>query len=242
MRRFIIGDIHGNYEGLNKILDAVKFSDDDILYSVGDFCDRGTENIKVLKTLMSLSNFKSVRGNHDVWLYNFLYCTLNGKRIDYEAFNIWTGYNGGRFTYNELLTLDESELLTIFNFLKKFKQALVEDDFALVHGGLLKGMTINSLKELEKEEVNGYDHSNWSPYNVVWDREYFMSASYPDKVIKDRIIDPINIGRTLIIGHTPIKDGPFISEKYNLINMDTGSGKGGKISLLNIDSRESISF
>lgn len=242
MRRFIIGDIHGNYEGLSKALDFVKFSDSDILYSVGDFCDRGTENIKVLNTLMNIPNFKAVRGNHDVWLYNFLYASLNHRRIDPETFNIWTRYNGGHFTYNELLTIDESDLLNIFNFLKKFKYALVEDDFAIVHGGLLKGMTIDSLKELEKEEINGYDHSNWSPYNVVWDREYFMSAFCPDKIIKDRIVSPIDIERALIIGHTPIKEGPFISSEYNLINMDTGSGKGGKLSILNLDSRESFSF
>lgn len=72
MRKLIVGDIHGEYDKLIEVLSKADFNKNDILYSVGDFCDRGNKNLKVLEFLMSLDNFKAVRGNHDVWLYNYL--------------------------------------------------------------------------------------------------------------------------------------------------------------------------
>lgn len=66
-RNLIIGDIHSQYDKLITVLDKAGFNpDEDTLYSVGDFCDRGSDAVKTLRFLMNLENFKAVIGNHDI--------------------------------------------------------------------------------------------------------------------------------------------------------------------------------
>ena len=78
MRRLCIGDIHGCYDELMSALDNCSYSDSDVLYSVGDFTDRGTQNVQVLDFLMGLENFHPVCGNHDLWNYEYLHPDIHG--------------------------------------------------------------------------------------------------------------------------------------------------------------------
>ncbi|MDT3389758.1 MAG: fructose-bisphosphatase class III [bacterium] len=72
-RNLVIGDIHAMYDRLVSVLSAAGFDpQEDTLYAVGDFCDRGPEPINVLDYLMGLPHFLPVVGNHDMWLYEFL--------------------------------------------------------------------------------------------------------------------------------------------------------------------------
>ena len=43
-RRIIIGDIHGNYDGLIALLDMVAPGIDDMVYFLGDLIDRGPKS------------------------------------------------------------------------------------------------------------------------------------------------------------------------------------------------------
>ena len=53
-RNLIIGDIHSRYEKMMTVLEKASYNpDSDILYSVGDFCDRGKDAVKTLRFLMS---------------------------------------------------------------------------------------------------------------------------------------------------------------------------------------------
>ena len=64
--KWIIGDIHGMIRPLEALLRAVAQHDDaaELLF-VGDFVNRGPESKAVVELLMSLTNAKCVRGNHD---------------------------------------------------------------------------------------------------------------------------------------------------------------------------------
>lgn len=76
-RNLIIGDIHSRYEKLTAVLEIASYNpDSDILYSVGDFCDRGKDAVKTLRFLMSQNNLRAVIGNHDIILQNWLYTGL----------------------------------------------------------------------------------------------------------------------------------------------------------------------
>lgn len=63
--RYIVGDIHGNWDMLNYALETLGFSGDDFLICVGDTIDRGTQNIECLTYFLFADNVKSVRGNHE---------------------------------------------------------------------------------------------------------------------------------------------------------------------------------
>ncbi|MER4701967.1 metallophosphoesterase [Klebsiella pneumoniae] len=62
---WVVGDLHGCYTNLMNRLDEVGFeADKDLLISVGDLVDRGTENVECLD-LINQPWFRAVRGNHE---------------------------------------------------------------------------------------------------------------------------------------------------------------------------------
>jgi len=75
---FVFSDIHGNLKPLVKALDEAGFDRDNenhMLLSLGDHFDRGIENLKVLGYIMyfyRLGRIKTIRGNHDDFLLDFL--------------------------------------------------------------------------------------------------------------------------------------------------------------------------
>lgn len=67
----VIGDVHGCYTCLNEYLGEMK--DDELYIFVGDYLDRGIENVEVFKFLFDVvnNNRKNVillEGNHERWL------------------------------------------------------------------------------------------------------------------------------------------------------------------------------
>jgi predicted phosphodiesterase len=65
MRYLVIGDVHGNIEALEKI--AILFDTVDKVIFVGDYVDRGTSSIDVLKKVLSFDDNKVIKliGNHE---------------------------------------------------------------------------------------------------------------------------------------------------------------------------------
>ena len=49
--RYVVSDIHGNYELLEKLLKKIKFSEDDTLFVLGDVIDKGKDVQKLLNLL-----------------------------------------------------------------------------------------------------------------------------------------------------------------------------------------------
>jgi serine/threonine protein phosphatase 1 len=64
--RWIIGDVHGMREALERLLEAVGRVDSAArFYFAGDYVNRGPDAKGVIDLLLSLSNARFVRGNHD---------------------------------------------------------------------------------------------------------------------------------------------------------------------------------
>ncbi|HFM1254392.1 TPA: metallophosphoesterase, partial [Escherichia coli] len=62
---WVVGDLHGCYTLLMNELHRVDFDPtQDLLISVGDLIDRGTENVECLE-LLQMPWFRSVMGNHE---------------------------------------------------------------------------------------------------------------------------------------------------------------------------------
>lgn len=56
MSTYVISDIHGNYDAYKEMLKKIRFSEEDMLYILGDILDRGPQPIKVVLDLMERPN------------------------------------------------------------------------------------------------------------------------------------------------------------------------------------------
>ena len=251
MKRFVVGDIHGQYDMLKALLAEVKFNpaEGDILYGLGDFCDRGEQNIEVLRYLMSLGdNFKSVFGNHDIWIWQYLHPSVPTTRKRYsEDFKTWTeepwqspymsrdaescwSWNGGDNTEAQLFDLEQCEADAVFNFIGQLPYKIEVDDFVLVHTPTLKnvfpeGISPDTLTLAEAMDNNvcEKDYDSW-----FWDRDIIaFSATFSGRgtsVMTDAEKERYGFGgeKTYIIGHTPLTQGPLYDPYLKMIALDTG--------------------
>ncbi|MEV0128611.1 metallophosphoesterase family protein [Dactylosporangium sp. NPDC050688] len=64
-RTVIVGDIHGCFDELMELLDAVRLCPDDLLVSVGDLVDRGPKPAEVVAYFRQRPNSVALMGNHE---------------------------------------------------------------------------------------------------------------------------------------------------------------------------------
>ncbi len=219
-RIFALGDIHGRFDRLSSVFNKINFdAEKDFLIMLGDYIDRGDENLHCLQWAMKMSEQKNVvvlRGNHEqMMLYYYLMGTFEST--------VWLP-NGGKFTKAEI----DEWCKTDPDFLKKalkfiydrplyHKMKINGKDYIFVHAGLKPGVP------LEKQN----DES------LLWIREEFYNDYNGDAEV--------------ICGHTPTpylgtlegledRDPYFPVRLPNKITlMDTGSFlPRGKISCIDV--------
>ena len=72
-RTLVMGDIHGANEALLQVLKLSNFDNEkDTLIQLGDVADGWHEVPECVDTLLSIKNLISIRGNHDIWLRDWL--------------------------------------------------------------------------------------------------------------------------------------------------------------------------
>lgn len=214
MRTLVIGDIHGCYELLNKLLQKVNFQkNQDRIIFIGDYIDRGPEARKVLDLVMELVNEGAIAllGNHEEMFV-----------AAYENFNHITPWilNGGRTTLASF-GIDKNEKEGIreipvkyIEFLKSLPLYYETKDYIFVHAGL-------------DPQIQNPLYTN--KYAMLWIRDEWLNCNYRGK-------------KKVIFGHTPTltindhwKAEPWISG--NKICLDTGgvySKYGGRLSCLEL--------
>jgi len=64
-RHFAIGDVHGHYDTLCRLLDFVRIADGDRVDFLGDLIDRGPRNRQVIDLVRATPDFHTIRGNHE---------------------------------------------------------------------------------------------------------------------------------------------------------------------------------
>ena len=72
-RHLAIGDIHGCFDALRFLSDSVCFRDDDVIVTLGDYCNRGPNTCAVIDWLIHIDGLHKLiplRGNHDIMMVN----------------------------------------------------------------------------------------------------------------------------------------------------------------------------
>ena len=153
-RRFVIGDIHGcsrTFETL--IFQKLKISNQDELYFVGDFIDRGPRSKEVIDLLSNLKeqgfSINPVMGNHESLLINHYYG---------ENFKNWQ-LNGAEATLRSFGIESISELdKKYFDFFLNLPYYIKLDDFIICHAGM------------NFDETNPFEET----YSMLWTRDDYV--------------------------------------------------------------------
>lgn len=258
MRRFVIGDIHGCYNQLETLLTSINFSSDDILYGVGDYCDRGTHNLSVLILLTSLPNFVGIIGNHDIWAYLYLESLLGNGRFYRDLYQTWD-LNGGGLTMESLKGIPEEEIIKFRDWYANLKFQAVVDDVIIKHSASVTTLEAPynenlTLKDMLEEGYCDKEYDGW-----VWDRSldkyifgkhrgkkmYLRDGSRIDSESYYEKFFPTD--KWTIYGHTPHTSyGPHYDKKFKLINIDCGAFitreeyniSDGQLCIINLDTFE----
>lgn len=185
---WVVGDLHGCYTNLMKKLETIGFdTKKDLLISVGDLVDRGTENVECLE-LITFPWFRAVRGNHEQMMIDGL--------SERGNVNHWL-FNGGGWFFNldydkeilaKALAHKADELPLIIELVSKGKK------YVICHADYPCD---------EYEFGKPVDHQQ-----VIWNRERISNS-------QDGIVKEIKGADTFIFGHTPaVKPLKFANQMY----------------------------
>lgn len=221
MRVFVAGDLHGCYRGLVQALERSGFNnDEDRLICLGDYVDGWSETYEIVELLLTLKDTVCIMGNHDhVWL-----------RYLETGIHEWSFGQGARATLDSYekhnALVDEKHI----RFFRSLHSHYIDDEHRLfIHGGFNRHVPLSEQRRHE----------------FMWDRDLWMSAlSFRDiptplggRKYKFKMVDKF---KEVFIGHTATvnwdTDKPM--QAANIWNLDTGGGWGGKVTIMNVESKE----
>lgn len=136
MAIYAIGDLQGCMTEFEQLLDQIKFNEAcDQLWLVGDLVNRGADSLSVLRKVKSMGDSAiTVLGNHDLHLLAVAAGVAELHHSD---------------TLDEILEApDRDELLT---WLRQQRMLHVQDNYVLLHAGLLPGWSVKQAQQLAGE-------------------------------------------------------------------------------------------
>lgn len=223
-KTFVIGDIHGSAKALLQCLDRSGFDKDvDTLIQLGDVADGWSEVVECVDVLLEIKNLISIRGNHDVWCYDWF--KLGVSPI------IWT-LQGGQATIDSYVKsgglVDERHR----NFWNNQIDWYIDSENRLfIHAGWDYLSQSEDFERAASLKVNAGSIAK----ECHWDRNIFngaVSAFSTNTVFKETArFKEVYIGHTSHNTKKPLWLG-------NLCNMDTGAGWSGVLCIQDIDSKE----
>lgn len=224
-RTLVIGDIHGGLKALIQLLDRAEISPDDTLIFLGDYVDGWSDSANVVSYLIELAKQNTclfLRGNHDDLTHRWLRSgELNQQWLQH----------GGQSSIDAYRKFSDQEKRQHLEFYDQMLNYYTDKENRLfVHAGF------TNLKGPEAE----YD-----PVPFYWDRTLWELALSLDPGLtpeETRYPKRLSLFKEIFIGHTPVtrigKTSPF--KAANVWNVDTGAAFRGKLSLLDVNTKEIV--
>jgi len=221
-RLIAIGDIHGEVDQLNRLLNSVAPMQNDRFVFLGDYIDRGKNSKGVIDCLIrfreEFPDSVFIRGNHDQMLLDALIETgaSTGHRLrdqssayrasasesDIEIFL----FNGGKQTLHSYRITHLSDFPGEHtSFLQSTRLWWQFEEFIFVHAGIEQGIPL----EMQ------------NPFVLMW----------------ERLSPPGQDGEIHVVGHHPTSDGEpyFEPGRYNL---DTGAVYGRTLTACDVLTKQ----
>ena len=220
--RYVVSDIHGNYELLVKLLKKINFSEDDTLFVLGDVIDKGKDVQKLLNLLFGELRDNSVvlAGNHEYELIKLVTDLIVKDASDDVILS-----ECKKFLGVENLNLQDVDDIMNMSYTHE------EDDFILVHAGIpfdIKGNPI-PLEQAPIEDLvydRRFKNENFLPPNtkcvIFGHTPTFYIDGHKGKIIKYQ--------KENTVGNNP-KD-------YYKVHIDTGNYLTGILGCLRLDDMQ----
>jgi serine/threonine protein phosphatase 1 len=216
-RVYVIGDIHGRSDLLDRIVEEIKRdlernpAPEVMTVTLGDYVDRGPDSRGVLERLIRNpfpTKYIALKGNHEELFEAFLSDptvasqwrrlggaeTLHSYHVPVSALMIGKGFEEASSALQKAVPQEH------LSFLASLKLSVSIGDYFLCHAGVRPGIPL--------------EHQ--SAADLLWIRDEFLNSK-------------MNFGKTVVHGHTP-KESPEILP--NRINIDTGAFVTGRLTCL----------
>ncbi len=211
MKTFVIGDIHGAHRALVQCLERANFDrTHDRLIVLGDVCDGWPDVKAAIDELLKIPNLEYLMGNHDLWAYEWATTGFQEEIwLSQGGENTVRSYNGQPMPPEHV------------EFLRKAKWWHSENNRLFVHAGIDPELTIDEQDS----------------QTLVWDRRLVtlaqrMAITRPDFQFSNF--------SEIFVGHTTTQvfrlNEP--SRFCNVWMVDTGAGWSGRLSIMNVDTKE----
>lgn len=223
MRTVVIGDIHGGFKALKQLLENANLPKKTQYIFVGDYVDGWSQSAEVISYLINFSQENDcifLRGNHEELLYNYL---RTGEKN-----TMWLN-QGGESTVESYSNLSKIKKGIHLRFLENLINYHIDSENRLfVHAGFMS--------------QHGPQHEYY-PHLVYWDRTLWEMVCAMDANISEedsKYPKRLKLFKEIYIGHTPVTRVGFDKPANfaNVWNVDTGAAFKGKISMIDIESKE----
>lgn len=223
MRTLVIGDIHGGLRALTQLLERAEVTPNNQLIFLGDYVDGWSQSAQVIECLIELSKKNQcifIKGNHDVWCEQWL---AEGSVND-----VWY-IHGGKETIESYKGYSKTQKHAHLNFFEAMPLFHLDDKNRLfIHAGFT---SMHGVKREIQKEVFYYDRTLWE-----------MALTLDKRIKQDSELFPNRLKhyKEIYIGHTPTtryhKYQPM--QAANVWNVDTGAAFTGKLSAIDINTKE----
>jgi serine/threonine protein phosphatase 1 len=220
MRLYIIGDIHGRSDLLDRVVDQInrdieKFGTRECLtVTLGDYIDRGPDSRGVLDRLSKNpfpTRFIALKGNHEALFETFLqhpsvaeqWRHLGGLETLHSYGIVVNDLMLGRGFEEAARALHTAVPKKHLDFLSSLKNCISIGGYFLCHAGVRPGVP------LDRQNID----------DLLWIRDEFLNSE-------------LTYEKMIIHGHSP-NEWPEV--KPNRVNIDTGAFATGRLTCLVID-------
>ena len=226
---YAVSDLHGSFDKFKRLLKEIRFSDNDVMYVVGDIVDYGDEPIELLCDLSMRYNVIPIVGDHDyraLRLLRELDKMLRGEAApDPEVLGEMTAWiqDGGQKTMEGFKALDEEMKEGVLEYLEDM--SLYEEvelrgkKYLLVHAG---------IADYDPDtDIEDYMPEDFITEPMDPDTKYFDDA-------------------TIIAGHVPTykvdgaESGKIYHGEYGIL-VDCGAAFGEPLGCLRLEDMKEFS-
>lgn len=221
-RVLAIGDVHGMYEKLIKLMDKIRFNpDEDLLIFLGDYIDRGPDPGRCLQYIFALQQqypdvVVCLMGNHEVMMSSYFMQkrgSYNNLIVDYAG--SWLD-NGGLETLKQLDEMDADTKEELLQWVMNLPVKYQYQDYFFCHAGIDPDVPLTVQNE----------------FDMLWRRQQWWEQYKGEE--------------TLVVGHTPVQKVMKLTGKErrtpkplflanHVIMCDTGAYmSGGKLSCVDV--------